>query len=109
MNTSTTVGKADAKSVKQVARAAAQDAADQEARARGEAAGEVVEPAFIVVKTRPGVERFCRGGFAFCLEPRTLRLDDLTVEQVDAITREGMLTVEYGVDDAPAQAPGQQA
>ena len=89
---------------KQVAKAAAQMAADKAAKAEGKSeAVPVMEPCFMVVKARPGVERFCRGGHEFGQVSRTLRLDDLTVEQVEAITREDMLVVEYGVESVPAQ------
>ena len=91
---------------KQVAKAAAQMAADKAAKAEGKSeAVPVMEPCFMVVKARPGVERFCRGGHEFGQVPRMLRLDDLTAEQVDAITREEMLFVEYGVDAEAKKEP----
>ena len=59
----------------------------------------VVSPEAILVRTRPGVERFCRGGHCFGAEATTLKIADLTDEQLDAITSEGMLVVEYVIGD----------
>ena len=59
----------------------------------------IVTPEAILVRTRPGVERFCRGGHCFGAEATTLKIADLTDEQLDAITSEGMLVVEYVIGD----------
>ena len=57
----------------------------------------IVTPEAILVRTRPGVERFCRGGYCFGAEATALKIADLTDEQYDAITGESMLVVEYGM------------
>ena len=59
----------------------------------------IVSPEAILVRTRPGVERFCRGGHCFGAEATKLKMADLTDDQLDAITGEAMLEVEYVIGD----------
>ena len=79
------------------------DAGQDQVQAAGQASTDsnelIVTPEAILVRTRPGVERFCRGGHCFGAEATTLKIADLTDEQLDAITSEGMLVVEYVIGD----------
>ena len=79
------------------------DAGQDQVQAAGQASTDsnelIVTPEAILVRTRPGVERFCRGGHCFGAEATTLKIADLTGEQLDAITGEGMLVVEYVIGD----------
>lgn len=79
------------------------DAGQDQVQAAGQASTDsnelIVSPEAILVRTRPGVERFCRGGHCFGAEATTLKIADLTDEQLDAITSEGMLVVEYVIGD----------
>lgn len=51
----------------------------------------------LVVRTRY-LKEFRRAGFVFGLAPRTIRIDELTTDQLEAIRAEPMLTVTDGVD-----------
>ena len=79
------------------------DAGQDQVQAAGQASTDsnelIVTPEAILVRTRPGVERFCRGGHCFGAEATTLKIAELTGEQFDAITGEGMLVVEYVIGD----------
>ena len=79
------------------------DAGQDQVQAAGQASTDsnelIVTPEAILVRTRPGVERFCRGGHSFGAEATTLKIADLTDEQLDALTSEGMLVVEYVIGD----------
>lgn len=79
------------------------DAGQDQVRAAGQASTDsnelIVTPEAILVRTRPGVERFCRGGHCFGAEATKLKMADLTDDQLDAITGEAMLVVEYVIGD----------
>lgn len=79
------------------------DAGQDQVQAAGQASTDsnelIVTPEAILVRTRPGVERFCRGGHCFGAEATKLKMADLTGAQLDAITGEAMLVVEYVIGD----------
>ena len=79
------------------------DAGQDQVQAAGQASTDsnelIVTPEAILVRTRPGVERFCRGGHCFGAEATKLKMADLTDDQLDAITGEAMLEVEYVIGD----------
>ncbi|MGE0107393.1 MAG: hypothetical protein AB7S53_10510 [Thiomonas sp.] len=79
------------------------DAGQDQVQAAGQASTDsnelIVTPEAILVRTRPGVERFCRGGHCFGADATKLKMADLTDDQLDAITGEAMLVVEYVIGD----------
>ena len=79
------------------------DAGQDQVQAAGQASTDsnelIVTPEAILVRTRPGVERFCRGGHCFGAEATTLKIDELSAEQFQTITGEEMLVVEYGLQE----------
>ena len=79
------------------------DSGQDQVQAAGQASTDsnelIVTPEAILVRTRPGVERFCRGGHCFGAEATKLKMADLTDDQLDAITGEAMLVVEYVIGD----------
>lgn len=60
-----------------------------------------ITPTHIRVRARPGIERFCRGGRRFGAEATTLKINELSDEQFQAITAEEMLVVEFVLDETP--------
>lgn len=48
----------------------------------------------LLVRTRPGIERFCRGGLCFDPEGSTFAQGELSDEQLEALKAEPMLVLE---------------
>lgn len=69
--------------------------ADAEQTQQPEAAELEVRFAYLDVRTRPGVARFCRAGYCFGPDPLRLRVADLADAEMTNIADEPMLVVEF--------------